>query len=708
MKRLASWALVLLAAVLAIASASSTAWAAPPHLAGGPSRPIGPSQGGALRANVRGGGPVELSFERGDLRGDFELTNVGTGDVEVTRLGTAGSTDDPRMPGGVEVAFEGGGGTARLAPGASRKVVVRWKRDRASHLRELYGHVVVASNVAGPELAVGVHAELAGPVPFVAEHLLSWLVLVPLAAAAALAAMRLVGSRRPGSARSVALAAMAAELVLAAYLYATFDRTVGRIDGNDGFQWIERAVVSRSLGVEYFVGIDGISVPLVLATALLAFVGVVASLSLAKRVETYFAAYCLFVGAAMGAFVALDLVLFFVGFALALVAIALLVGRSGNPPVTMKLALSALVSAALLLAAILALHAHADPSRLADGTLVPHGFAIPELARVDFVAQGSTFAGVRLVEALFVASFVAFAIPMAVVPLHSWLADVLAEAPTAVGVLVAGVVLALGGYGILRIDFAILPEASAWGAPAVAALGVANIVYGALRAMGESDLKRLVAYASMGHVGFALLAMASMTPTGLEGAVAELANHAMIAALLLLLVGALCDRAGTRAIERFGGLAKEMPLQASLLGFALFASLGLPGLSGFVGQILALFGAFPVHRALTLAAAAGAVLTAAWHLSVIERLSFGPFPAEWRSNPRLEPHGGRFPPLGRRELAALLPLAALVLLLGLAPKPLLSLVDRGAMDLAATLSPPGPMQVALVDWARGALAALSL
>jgi NADH-quinone oxidoreductase subunit M len=252
----------------------------------------------------------------------------------------------------------------------------------------------------------------------------------------------------------------------------------------------------------------------------------------------------------------------------------------------------------------------------------------------------------------------------------------------------------MGTYGILRINFTLLPEASQWAAPAMAIFGVINILYGAFCAMAQKDLKKLVAYSSVSHMGFTLLALGAMTPQGIQACLVQMFNHGLITGMLFSLVGVVYDRVHTRDIDKFGGLATEMPLYTAFVGFAFMASLGLPGLSGFWGEAMTFIGAFPRFRVLTMLAATGVIVTAAYHLWALQRMFLGKFREEWRHNKYLEPFGGKFPEINGRELLTLAPLAVLVLVLGFWPRPLLNLVDKGALEVHRLVDKPGPTQVA--------------
>lgn len=517
---------------------------------------------------------------------------------------------------------------------------------------------------------------------------LSWLLLLPLVGITLVFALRLAGPRHVDKLRWLMLALMGSELALAAWLYTS-------LDGSAGFHLTERFVVSRSLGFEYFVGVDGISIAMVGLTTLLAFVGVLASWSVRQRVELYWSMYCLAIVGMLGVFLALDLLLFFASWMVALSAFCALVGifgGKGKRRALLKLTVGHIACSALLLFAILALSSHSEPLQLADGSLVERSFAIPELAQVDYLQRGPGF-----VKMVFVALFLAFAGTLAIVPFHVSIFDAIVEAPTAISVLMAGVFVKMGGHGLLRIGFGILPEASAWAAKSIAILGVASLLYGSVRAMMQTDLKRFVAYVSFGQIGFSLLAMGSLTPAGIQASVLQMVSHGLVSAMLFLLVGGLHERVETYESTRFGGLAREMPAFSMVAGFAFLASLGAPGLSTFIADTMTLAGAFPVHIELVIIAAVGIVLAAAYHLRVFQRVFLGDFRNEWRSNQYLEPFGGKFPELRPRELAAILPLALASFVLGFWPRPLLGLLDAQTLDLVNRLRPLGPMQISLFD-----------
>jgi NADH-quinone oxidoreductase subunit M len=682
----------------------------PPAQATQPPLPHRPIVALATAEGARG--PLVLGAHDGAYVGEMLVRNDGGDALVVSRVAIRGDDDDVRAPARLQARFsEGAATTATLAPGVSKRVVVTWTPERSARARQVFAHVVVTSNdeQAG-EVAMGVHAELVSHAPFFSAHLLSWVTFVPLLGAFAILLLAGFGRGDERSARTIALVATALQCVFAVWLASLFRGDVTRLDGNDGYQLIEHAVWVRSFDVEYFVGVDGISMPMVLLTSLVSFLGCVASESIAARPRGYYALYLVLATGMMGVFVALDLLLFYVFWELMLLPMYLLIGAWGGPRrerAALKYLLTMLVGSVVMLLAFLALYASADRTFLVDGTTVAHTFSIPELERVSFAGKHLTIFGAPFPRVIWGLLFFGFAIKLPVFPLHTWLPEAQAEAPTPVGLVLAAVLLKMGAYGILRINFAILPDATRWAAGAVVALGVVSVIWGALCAMAQDDAKRLVAYASVSQMGFCLIGLGSLTPQGIAACLAQMVSHGVIVAMLLLLVGALEDRARTRSLRAFGGLAGEMPLCATFAGLALVASAGVPGLVGFWGETLSLLGAFPSYRLLTVVGALGLVLGAAYNLGAFQRVFLGPFRESWRASSALEPFGGRFPDLTGRELATLAPFAVVAIVLGVWPVPLFGLIAGGVRDLSTLVDPAGPDQVAsLLERASHALAML--
>jgi NADH-quinone oxidoreductase subunit M len=258
-------------------------------------------------------------------------------------------------------------------------------------------------------------------------------------------------------------------------------------------------------------------------------------------------------------------------------------------------------------------------------------------------------------------------------PFHTWLPDAHVEAPTPISVILAGVLLKMGIYGMLRVNWAILPQTTGEMASAVAVFGTINIVYAALVCMAQRDLKKLIAYSSVSHMGFCLLGMAANTPQGINGAVLNLWTHGLISPMLFLIAGVIYDRAHHREINGFGGLAKVVPEYTGIMGLAFFASLGLPGLAGFISEFLVFSGSFPRFTALTIISASSVIITAAYYLWTIQRIFLG----------KLNPKYSALPDLSWRERLTLYPLGALVLLFGFYPQPILGIVGKSLAELVS-------------------------
>ncbi len=513
-------------------------------------------------------------------------------------------------------------------------------------------------------------------------NLLTWMIFAPLIGAGLLL---FIPSRRANWIRWIAAFSSGVPLLLSAQLFSGFDRSEA------GLQFVEKVSWIESLNISYHVGTDGLSITMILLTALLCFLCIFASWNIEKAKKGYFALFLLLETGMLGVFCALDLFLFYIFWEVMLLPMYFLIGIWGGPRkeyAAIKFFLYTLVGSVFMLLGILAMYFYGGE---------PATFDMIELtSRAKILGSPAlTILGFPLAKVVFLALFFGFAIKVPMFPFHTWLPDAHVEAPTAVSVILAGVLLKMGVYGIFRICYPIFPEASLWFAPALAVFGVINIIYGGLCAMHQTDIKKLVAYSSVSHMGYCLLGLAAFTYVGLNGAMLQMFNHGTATAMLFLLVGVIYDRTHTRGVNDFGGLATRMPIYALISAIAFFGSMGLPGLSGFISEALVLIGAFnadalfwplvgeggtiftgaSLFMICTIIAALGIILTAAYLLWTVQRLFLGPLPEKWKD----------LSDISWREAFTLVPLALMIILFGIYPLPLLELIGSSLSALTEVL-----------------------
>lgn len=470
------------------------------------------------------------------------------------------------------------------------------------------------------------------------SHLLSWIIFSPLIGAFAV----LLAPQRLSKAIATAASFFVCVLALVALCH---------FNPNDpGLQMIEKVSWIPQFNVSYFLATDGISFPMILLTALISFIACVASYGIKERQKEYFFLYLLLETGMMGTFLALDIFLFYVFWEVVLLPMYFLIGIWGGPRreyAAIKFFLYTLAGSLLMLLGILSLYFASTP----------HTFNWLELSQTSF--------SLGFQKWIFLAFFFGFAIKVPIWPFHTWLPDAHVEAPTPISVILAGVLLKMGTYGFFRFSFALAPQGAVYFQSFLSILAVIGIVYGGFVALAQTDLKKMVAYSSVSHMGFVVLGLAAMTQNGFNGALLQMFNHGTITGGLFLLVGVIYDRAHTRDMNSFGGLGAQVPVFAGLLTFFAMASLGLPTLSGFISEFLVLLGSYQYSKLFTAISCLGIILAAAYLLMMIRKVLLGPLNPKWKDH---------ITDVNGREVFTLVPLMILIVVFGLYPSWLLNLM----------------------------------
>ena len=538
--------------------------------------------------------------------------------------------------------------------------------------------------------------------------LLSLLIGLPL-----LGALVLGLGQLKEQARSIAIGLSTLQLALLGYIYTAFDKTSGLFQFNESHNWFSISLGSMGQFMsKYTIGIDGLSISLILLTGLITWVALWNSTEIKEKIGGYYALVLLLNASIMGCFMAKDLFLFYVFFEFMLLPMYFLIGIWGGPRrnyASLKFFLYTLIGSLLILIVMLGMGvAYVDPyetallnnlirpeqdfnlealktvqqliqsQELATSSLV-HSFDMQALS--DFkncqitsilhIGSGWQLAGMSAREWGFWLLFIGFAIKLPMVPLHTWLPDAHVEAPTPISVLLAGVLLKIGAYGWLRITIPFFQIEALMAANILAGLGALSIIYGAYNALAMTDLKKLVAYSSVSHMGFVLLGIAAFTAEGWQGAIFQTISHGILSALLFLIVGVLYSRTGNREIDSYSGLVTLMPRFTVISGIAIFASLGLPGFSGFIGEFFSLLGAFSspfIHPVIAVFGALGLLLGAGYLLWTFQKIYLGKHyqkNADWS-----------LPDLNKLELLSLFGLGIISILLGVYPGLLFELSEK--------------------------------
>ncbi len=499
------------------------------------------------------------------------------------------------------------------------------------------------------------------------ENILNWIIWFPIIGMVAIA---FIPRDKENVIKITAAVATGLQFLLTLVLWQNYD------PGNGSMQFMVRAEWIPSFNISYILGVDGLSLPMAILTALLCFIGVFVSWNINKAVKGYFALFLLLDTGIMGVFLSMDFFLFYIFWEVMLLPMYFLIGIWGGPQreyAAIKFFLYTLFGSVLMLIGILGLYFTCGKT-----------FDILELMRVAPDAlQGVTWWGMSAIKVIWILLFIGFAIKVPVFPFHTWLPLAHVEAPTAISVLLAGILLKLGVYGILRINYGLMPDGVYWFSGALAALGLINVIWGGLCALAQTDLKKLVAYSSVNHMGYSLIGMAAIVAAGeangmnlkaaqagLGGAVFQMFNHGTISAMLFILVGVIYDRAHHRDIEGFGGLAAQMPIYTGITAVAFFAGLGLPGFSGFISEAMCFIGAFPVYRGIVIASTIGILLNAAYFLWAFQRIFFGELNEKYTD----------LPEINRLELFTVVPLLVITIFFGIYPAPYLDII-ASTMDV---------------------------
>lgn len=430
--------------------------------------------------------------------------------------------------------------------------------------------------------------------------------------------------------------------VLALIAFLSFDKT------DPFFQFVVNIPWIPLFKISYHIGLDGISLPLFFLSSLLTCISILISFNVKHKVRGYFASFLILETGMLGVFASLNLFLFYIFWELVLIPMYLIIGIWGGDNriyASIKFILYTAIGSVLMLIGIILLF------------IKTNTFDIPELIGHQEIFQHAKFIWLLL--------FFGFAVKVPIFPFYTWLPDAHTEAPTAGSIILAGILLKLGTYGMLRMNFGVLPATTLEFSYFLAVLGLINIIYGAFAAMAQKDLKRMIAYSSISHMGFVILGMSSLSTSGFNGALLQMFNHGIVTGGLFLLVGVIYDRAHHRKILGFGGIGKVVPSYCAIMGIVVLASIGLPGLSSFISELLCLVGAFPIFPVITSISVFGVLIGAIYMLWMYKKIFFGPLNETYKGLSDLD----------KREWISILPILIAIITLGLYPKLMIDITN---------------------------------
>ncbi|MEW5759622.1 MAG: NADH-quinone oxidoreductase subunit M [Candidatus Thermoplasmatota archaeon] len=447
-------------------------------------------------------------------------------------------------------------------------------------------------------------------------------------------------------------------LAISIYLYKFFEPTNTNYQFEVNYDWV------KVIGISYHLGIDGISYPLLILTTLLTFLSVLFSWDIEKRRKEYFALLLIIEIGIIGVFISLDFFLFYVFWEIVLIPMYFLIGIWGGPNkdyAAIKFFIYTHVGSIVMLLGIMAIYFQTEPII---------GYYTFDMVVIQQAVAPNISSYLQTI--LFLVFLFGFAVKMPIFPLHTWLPDAHVEAPTAGSVLLAGLLLKMGGYGLIRIAVTMFPWATVLFSSPLAIIAVISIIYGALVCLAQEDLKKMVAFSSISHMGFVLLGASSLTAIGISGAVFQMFNHGLVTAVLFMMCGVIHHKAGTRQLSMLGGIAPKMPVAAGIFVVGSLASLGLPGLANFVSEFMVYVGTYYKFSFWVIIPVLSAVLTAGYYLWAIERSFFGPF------NPSL----GKVEDLDKHELIPLSILITLLVIIGVFPAIILHIIIPSSLNIS--------------------------